>query len=65
MMLSCIQAEAKCLPTQGMVPGLQVLDTTTGQWRTVEPIQDALVINVGAQAQVTLPISAVVEAQTL
>lgn len=42
---------------QGMVPGLQVLDTMTGQWTTVEPIQDALVINVGAMAQVCTHLS--------
>lgn len=37
---------------QGMVAGLQVFDTEDGQWHTVEPIQDALVINVGDMAQV-------------
>eukprot|EP00884_Botryococcus_braunii_P020126 jgi/Botrbrau1/6798/Bobra.0153s0001.1 len=37
---------------QGMVAGLQVYDTQGGQWHTVEPIEDALVINVGDMAQV-------------
>lgn len=37
---------------QGLVPGLQVYDTQTGQWQTVPPVKDALVINVGDMAQV-------------